>query len=105
MDDSMLLCARTATMPEEVATPGSIKQWCSFCAEEVWLSVDGQRFAEEMPSLKLVCTECAIGLMAQEDREIPLEGIPGASDVLGPHAKAFATYVLRQLVREKRAEQ
>ena len=95
----MLLCARTDSLSEEHAEPGSIRQWCMFCADEVWLSPDGQRFAEEKPSLKLVCTECAIGLMAHDPRDFEVEVIPGV--MLPEEMKALAIYILKQLAAER----
>ena len=108
-DPPVVVCAKTTDVTEEQATPGSIRQWCVFCAEEVWLSLDGQQFAADDPRARLTCMDCAVGLMHNEGytpENITISKLPNAAEstTISPHELAIAQHYVREKLRERAAE-
>jgi hypothetical protein len=75
-DAHVLVCTPTSELLEGDEEPGSVRRWCSVCADEVWVSLDGQRFIEREPKVKVMCNECAYGALAAagEYRVLPVPG-------------------------------
>ena len=96
-DEMALICALVSQQP--LAHPGSIKQWCEVCAEEVWMSVEGQTFRARQP-VKILCTECGVGIMAL-DQEAQMKAVPGA-ERYGSPGPAMRDFQRR--VAERKAE-
>ena len=108
-DPPVVVCAKTTELTEEQATPGSTRQWCLFCADGVWLSLDGQQFVENDPRAKLVCMDCAVGLMHHEGytpENVTMAKLPSAveSTTISPGDLAIAQYIIQQKLRERAAE-
>lgn len=76
-DTHVLVCAPLSGMTEAEAQPGSEVRWCQVCAEAVWVSVEGQRFANDNPRVQIQCNPCAYGVLASMD-EYRVQGVPGS---------------------------
>ena len=77
-DSRVLICIAVANQPKEETTPGSEVRWCSLCACEVWVSLEGLRFADEHRDTHIQCYECGVGAAATHDR-VQARPVPGGS--------------------------
>lgn len=98
-DTKVLVCATVTSLPPGLEDPGSVVRWCGLCADEVWVSLDGQRFIDHDHSVRVCCTDCAEGELATVE-DYRIEAVPGSERF--PFQRPMMREFRRRIERKRR---
>lgn len=99
-DQRVLVCTPCVDNPTPV--PGSDVRWCSICADEIWVSPQGQALQERTPGMTLTCFDCAVGL--SDSVELQVLPVPSDADADGALHMRPALREFKRRVKERRRD-